>query len=284
MLRQTTTVAEAIRDGLRRLEGIADNPRLEARLLLAHALGATQNELIEDPKRSFNTNEYNSLLTRRINHEPIALITGSREFWSLRFQVSSATLVPRADSETVVEAAIAAFTGRKPPRSILDLGTGTGCLLLALLTEFPSAFGVGTDLGMDSAALAKTNASRLGVAERSAFVVADWTKPIGGVFDLIVSNPPYVCSGDIASLMPEVACHEPNRALNGGPDGCDAYRAIISELKTHLPPLGTAVLELGVDQAPHVVGMARNAGMDVALRHDLAGIPRAAILNQPDDG
>ena len=208
-----TTVADVIRDGAARLQDIADSPRREARLLLAHALGVTQNDLLRDPARPIDPTVFEGLLTRRVAREPLALITGRREFWSLDFQVSPATLIPRPDSETLIEAALEVFANREPPRTIIDLGTGTGCLLLALLTEFPSAFGIGLDLAPEAAALAKVNAVQLGLINRSAFMVGHWTNAVTGRFDLIISNPPYICRHDIAALMPEVACHEPYRAL-----------------------------------------------------------------------
>jgi release factor glutamine methyltransferase len=276
------TVAQAIRDGAVRLQGVADNPRLEARLLLAHALGLARNDLIRDPHRPVDLVGFERLLARRAGHEPIALIVGHREFWSLDFLVSAATLIPRADSETLIEAALATFADRPAPRRILDLGTGTGCLLLALLTEFPSAFGIGLDLGADAAALARRNAERLGLADRSGFVTGNWTGPISGRFDLIISNPPYIPAPDLATLMPEVADHEPQRALDGGPDGYDAYRTILPELAPHLEPEGAAILEIGVGQANIVMQLARDAGLDPSLRLDLAKIPRAIVLTRPN--
>ena len=176
-----STIAQAIRHGAERLAGVADNPRWEARLLLAHANGLTQNDLIRDPALPVDTTTYETHLARRITREPLALIIERREFWSLEFRVSAATLIPRPDSETLIEAALAAFAGRPPPRHILDLGTGTGCLLLTLLTEFPSAFGIGLDITPNATALAKANATRLGLADRSAFAVGDWTIPVGPV-------------------------------------------------------------------------------------------------------
>lgn len=272
------TVAQAIRDGGGRLTGIADNPRLEARLLLAHALGVTQNDLIRDPAHPISTARYDDLLARRANHEPLALILGHREFWSLDFQVSPATLIPRADSETLIEAALAVFSAGPPPRTILDLGTGTGCLLLALLTEYPSAFGVGLDRAPQAASLAKANSIALGLADRSAFAVADWTNPVAGGFDLIISNPPYIAAADIATLMPEVAQHEPRTALDGGQDGYDAYRTIIPRLRDHLSANGAAVLELGQGQATYVQAIAMDAGFHASLRFDLGQFARAIVL------
>jgi release factor glutamine methyltransferase len=275
-------VARAMRDGAARLDGIADNPRLEARLLLAHALGVTRNDLIRDPGRQIETIAFEALLTRRIAREPLALIIGRREFWSLDFQVSPATLIPRPDSETLIEAALAAFANRPPPRRILDLGTGTGCLLLALLKEFPLAFGIGLDLAPDAAGLARENAIQLGLTKQSAFLAGDWTNAISGRFDLIISNPPYIPRSDIETLMPEVARHEPKTALDGGPDGYDAYRAIVPVLAHHLDPACVAILELGIGQAQFVIDLARKAGFDTSLRHDLAEIPRAVVLTWPN--
>jgi release factor glutamine methyltransferase len=273
-----TTIAQAISGGAIRLDGIADNPRLEARLLLAHALGLTQNDLIRDPNRPVDAATFEALVTRRTAREPLALIVGHREFWSLDFRVSPATLIPRPDSETLIEAALAAYAGCPPPRKIIDLGTGTGCLLLALLTEFPSAFGIGLDLNPAAAALAQANAAHLGLADRCAFIAGDWTNPIDGRFDLIVANPPYIPGPDIETLMPEVARHEPKAALDGGLDGYDAYRAILPNLTRHLEPDGTAILELGYGQAHYVTDIAREAGLAASLRLDLAEIPRAIVL------
>jgi release factor glutamine methyltransferase len=275
------TIARAVHDGAVRLSGIADNPGLEARLLLAHALGLAQNDLIRDPTRQVDTATYETLLARRIAREPLAMIVGRREFWSLEFQVSPVTLIPRPDSETLIEAALAAFADRAPPGKIIDLGTGTGCLLLALLSEFPTAFGIGLDLASDATSLAKANATRLGLANRSAFLAGDWTNSISGRFDLIISNPPYIPGPEIASLMPEVARHEPRRALDGGADGYDAYRRIVPLLPRHLLPNGVAVLELGQGQAIFVTDLALKAGLQASLRLDLAEIPRVIVLSMP---
>ncbi len=278
----TTTVAQAIRDAAARLDGITDNPRLEARLLLGHALALSQHDLIRDPSRAVDPTGFETLVARRARREPLALILGQREFWSMAFNVSAATLIPRPDSETLVEAALTTFTDRAPPEQILDLGTGTGCLLLALLKEFPSAFGVGLDLSADAAKLASGNATRLGLADRAAFVVGDWMAPVAGRVDLIVCNPPYIAHPDLADLMPEIALHEPTRALDGGPDGYAAYRAILPDLRNHLKPNGVAIIELGFGQAIYVSDMARNQGLVAAVRADLATVPRALVLTAPN--
>lgn len=272
------TIAEAIRDAAARLAPIADNPHLEARLLLAQALGITRNDIVRDPGRVIEASGFQALVTRRTAREPLAFIVGHREFWSLDFRVSPATLIPRPDSETLVEAALAAFAHRPPPIRVLDIGTGTGCLLLALLKEFPAAFGIGLDVAPDAAALAQSNAIQLGLADRSAFMVGDWTNAIAGQFDLIISNPPYICSADIVALMPEVACHEPSAALDGGADGYGAYRAIMPAIVRHLARDGAAILEVGVGQAGTVAGCAHDQGLDTSIRLDLAGVPRAITL------
>lgn len=276
------TIVEALRHGADRLRlpGI-DNPRLEARLLLAHALCRTQADLLLAPRADVvDATAFESMLDRRAAHEPLALILGHREFWSLEFAVSPATLIPRPDSETLVEAAIAAFAGRTPPQRILDLGTGTGCLLLAVLQAFPAAFGIGIDIAPAAASLAATNARTLCFAARSAFLAGNWTDALNARFDLVLSNPPYIPTADIAGLMPDVALYEPRNALDGGPDGADAYRRIVDALPTLLEPDGVAVLEFGIGQADMVAAMAHRAGFTTATRPDLAGCPRAIVLRR----
>jgi release factor glutamine methyltransferase len=194
--------------------------------------------------------------------------------------VSSATLIPRADTETLLEAALALFPERRGVTAILDLGTGTGCLLLAALTEFPAAFGVGVDMAPEAARLAASNAVTLGLAGRAAFIVGDWAASLGGRFDLILCNPPYIEAAAIPTLMPDVRRYEPASALDGGPDGLDAYRRIIPALAGQLSPAGAAVLELGQGQEPCVAGLARDAGLARETRTDLAGIPRALVLRK----
>ncbi len=258
--------------------GVA-SARLEARLLLAHALGAEPASLLLAATTVLDAPALPALLARRAAREPLALILGRREFWSLDLAVSPATLIPRPDTETLIEAALAARPDRGAVRRILDLGTGTGCLLLAALGEFPAAWGLGVDVAPAAATLASGNAARLGLAARAAFLCADWAAPIAGRFDLILANPPYIESAAIAGLMPEVARYEPRRALDGGADGLDAYRCIIAALPRLLAPDGVAVLELGAGQADAVAGLARRAGLvPLAPRADLAGIARALIL------
>ena len=218
------------------------------------------------------------LVARREAHEPLALIVGHREFWSLEFAVSPATLIPRPESETLIEAAVAAFANREPPRLVLDLGTGTGCLLLAALSEFPAAFGIGVDCSAEAPALAARNAAALHLADRALFVCGDWAEALSTRFDLVLCNPPYIRTEDLGSLMPEVARYEPLTALDGGPDGVAAYRRLVPGLARLLTRNGTAVLEIGADQAETAVRLARHAGLATELRPDLRGIPRALVL------
>lgn len=271
------SVAEALREGAVRLATVADNPRLEARLLLAHALNLTTADLIRAPTSIVPIDAFLALVGQRVAHRPLAHLTGHREFWSLDLAVSPATLIPRPDSETIVEVALRSVAA---PARVLDLGTGSGCLLLAILHECPIAFGVGIDRSSDALALARLNAMVCGVGDRTAFVRGDWATAVAGGFDLIVSNPPYIPTCDIAGLMPEVAWHEPRAALDGGPDGLDAYRCIIPALPGLLTETGRAVLEIGIDQSRAVLIMAAKGGLRAEIHPDLAGIPRAVALQR----
>lgn len=255
-----------------------DTPRLDARLLLAHALGGPQEALLADLDAPVDTSAYDALLARRAAREPLALITGHRGFWTLDLAVSAATLIPRPDSETLIEAAVAARPDRGAVRRVLDLGTGTGCLLLAALVEFPAAFGVGVDRSLAACRLARRNAEMHGLAGRAAMLCADWAAPLAARFDLILCNPPYIPTGALPGLMPEVARFEPASALDGGPDGLDAYRRLLPMLPELLAPAGLAVVELGQGQAKHVQALARAQGLAATTRSDLAGIPRALLL------
>jgi release factor glutamine methyltransferase len=274
--------ADALRHATKTLQqaGI-ENPAREARLLVAHILGVPASTLLpaatELPQPALE-----AALARRAAREPLAYITGTRGFWSIEVEVSPATLIPRADTETLIEAALAHFPDRSRVARILDLGTGTGILLLAALTEFPAAFGIGTDKSPAAAALAARNAARLGLTPRAAFLAADWAAPLRAPFNLILCNPPYIPSADIPALMPEVAAHEPASALDGGPDGLREYARLIPALPTLLAPGGLACLELGIAQAEPATALAKAAGFaHIATRQDLAGIPRALLLWLP---
>jgi release factor glutamine methyltransferase len=274
------TIAEGLRDGAAILAAAGiDNPRLESRLLLAHALGCSTEDLIRDLAAKPVLSGFDALLARRAAHEPMAFILGWREFWSLRFRVSPATLIPRPDSETIVEAALALFPSPQSPSRVLDLGTGTGCLLLSVLRERPASFGVGIDISERAARLARQNACDLGLGSRAAFLCGDWGESVSGRFDLVLSNPPYIASAELAALMPDVAEHEPASALDGGRCGLAAYRAIIQTLPRLLTPAGAAVLELGIGQSDAVRAIAEAAGFQVETRPDLSGTVRAIILH-----
>ena len=266
------TVAEALRHGAAVLAHL-DDPRREARLLLAHTAELTLAAMLFDPAREIDPAAYRAALDRRAAHEPLALIVGQAEFWSLPFRVSPDTLIPRPDSETVVQAAL---DGCPAPSRVLDLGTGTGCLLLSVLHERPGAWGVGIDRSPGAAALARGNAAALGLGGRCAFVCGSWTNPLGGLFDLVMSNPPYIRSGDLPGLAPGVRVYEPASALDGGTDGLVAYRAILATLPFVLAPGGVAVLEVGYDQAEAVVALA-GGGQIVP---DLAGIGRVVVIRR----
>jgi release factor glutamine methyltransferase len=255
-----------------------EQPRREARLLLAAALGTDAGGLLATD--DIDEAAFAPLLARRLAREPMAYITGRREFWGLDFATSPATLIPRPDSETLIEAALAARPDRGRVKHILDLGTGTGCLLLAALQEYPQAVGVGVDNAPAAAALAARNAASLGLGHRAAFLAGDWASALAGTFDLIFSNPPYIPAADIPGLMPEVAAYEPHAALDGGADGLDAYRAILEVLPALLAAGGLAVLELGSGQAQLVGSMAVRAGLQHQTRDDLGGHARALLLSR----
>ena len=250
-------------------------PVREARLLLLHALGRVTGALLDRAER-VRAPGLAALVARRAGREPMALILGRQGFWTLDLMVSRDTLIPRADSEAVVEAALAA---RPDAARVLDLGTGTGCLLLAVLSACPAAWGVGVDLSPGAAALAARNAVANGLGGRAVFLCGDWAAAVGGRFDLVLCNPPYIPSAELAGLMPEVAGYEPARALDGGADGLGAYRRIVAALPGLLAPGGVAVLELGVGQDAAVAALARAAGLAVrGVRADLGGIARALVL------
>ena len=266
-----------------RLRGAAiEAPRLEARRLLAHVLNTSEEALLRDPRALVPADKaahFAALLARRVAHEPFAYLTGRVGFWTLDLEVSPATLIPRADSESLVEAALEACPDKGAALRVLDLGTGTGALLLAVLSEFPAASGLGVDLKPEAAALAARNAARLALTDRARFLAGDWAAALAGRFDLVLCNPPYIESAAIAGLMPEVARHEPASALDGGADGLDAYRRIIADLPRLLAPRGVAVLELGQGQQAAVEALAKTAGLTPeACRADLGGVPRALVL------
>ncbi|WP_316229101.1 peptide chain release factor N(5)-glutamine methyltransferase [Bradyrhizobium sp. SZCCHNR1070] len=262
-----------------------DSPELDARLLVGAALSLDLTGLVSHGQRQLTADEaarIERLAQRRLGGEPVARILGAKEFWGLPLRLSAETLVPRPDTETVVELALEALGSDRRNRRlcIADLGTGSGAILLALLSELPNAIGIGTDLSLDALLTARDNAVRLGLADRAGFVACSYASALSGWFDLIVSNPPYVRAGDIAGLAIEVRAHDPLRALDGGVDGLDAYRALIPQAAGLLRPGGALVVEVGQGQSGDVEGLMTKAGLQVdfpATRADLAGIPRAVI-------
>ena len=268
-------VAAALRDAAAQLAAISVTPRLDAELLMAHALGVGRSDLLLDPGRYGVPEAFAALVERRLTHEPVAYIVGYRDFWTVRIAVGPGALVPRADSETLLEVAAAHFAAR-PPRRILDLGTGPGTLLLAALTEWPGASGMGVDSSEVALGYARANAAALGLAVRAELRQGDWAAGVDGNFDLILCNPPYI--GDAEQLMPEVAAHEPAGALFAGADGLEDYRRILPELPRLLAPGGAALLEIGWTQAAAVTALADQAGLTASVHRDLAGRDRALLL------
>jgi release factor glutamine methyltransferase len=260
-----------------------DSAELDARLLVGHALSLDLTGLISAAQRRLTPDEsarLEAFAGRRLAGEPVARIIGEKEFWGLPLQLSSATLVPRPDTETVVELALdllRAGGGLHRPLRIADLGTGTGAILLALLSELPAAQGFGTDISESALQTAAANAARAGLSSRATFLACDYASGLSGPFDLIVSNPPYIRSADIAALAPEVRNHDPLAALDGGADGLDAYRALIPQTAGLLAPGGALVVEAGAGQSSQIQALMAAAGLmpGTAPRADLGGIPRA---------
>jgi release factor glutamine methyltransferase len=262
-----------------------ESAELDARLLIGAVLNLDLTGLITAAARRLTDDEAANLdnfARRRATGEPVARILKAREFWGLPLSLSTATLVPRPDTETIVEAALEMLRGvhgDHGPLRIADIGTGSGAILLALLSEWPNAWGIGTDISEAALRTAKANAGRLGLAPRAAFVACDYAAALSGGLDLIVSNPPYIRSGDISALAPEVRDHDPRRALDGGADGLDAYRRIAPQAARLLAPGGCLVLEVGHDQSGDVETLLTMAGLNLPgePKTDLAGIRRAVL-------
>lgn len=271
-----------------RAAGIGE-PQADARILAAHALRLTRAQIISHAERKLDQRELDALTaraTRRLAREPVSRILGAREFWGLNLAIDPSVLDPRPDTETVVEAAldwIATRHLKNEKLRVLDIGVGSGALLIALLSELPAAIGVATDKSIDALKLARSNAQRLGFAERCTFVACNFTDALRGPFDLIVSNPPYISSAEIPALAPEVREHDPLLALDGGEDGLAAYRAIASDAPRLLVPRGRLVMELGQGQAESVSALVRAAGLSIEtpIQRDLSGINRALCAVAP---
>jgi release factor glutamine methyltransferase len=272
-----TSVGEAIRAAAGALASVSDTARLDAELLMAHALGLSRSDMLLRAMRDPAPGGFAAMVERRAGQEPVAYITGTAEFRGLTLAVTPATLIPRGDSETLVDAALerAGPTGRA-----IDLGTGTGALLLAVLAERAQWQGTGIDASAGALSVAQGNAAALGLAGRAAFRLRDWRTPGWaddlGTFDLVLCNPPYV--EDDAPLDPQVRDFEPPSALFAGPEGLDDYRVLIPQLRALMNPPAVAILEIGAMQAGPVGALAAASGFAVELRRDLAGRPRALIL------
>lgn len=273
-----TTIAEALREAARRLAAVSDTARLDAEVLMAHVLGVSRSELLLRFTGETAPEGFAALADRRMAHEPVAYIVGTQEFYGLEFAVTRDVLIPRADSETTLEAALAARPGAL---RVLDCGTGSGALLLAFLHHAPAAQGVGIDASAVALALAEANSGSLGLAGRAQFLQRDWTidgwAEDLGRFDLVLANPPYVEDG--AALDRSVREFEPAGALFAGAEGLDDYRVLVPQLPDLLAHGGAAVLEIGASQAGPVSAIAAEAGFATALHHDLACRPRALVLS-----
>jgi release factor glutamine methyltransferase len=278
----TMTVGALLAAATARLDaaGLAA-PRREARLVLALALGVDPAAMLGWPERAVDPEKARAaeaLLQRRARREPLSRLAGHREFWSLDFALSPDTLDPRPDSETLIAAALADIPDRAAPLRVVDLGTGTGCLLLALLSELPHARGIGVDIAPGAITTARGNAARLGLANRAAFQLGGWGSRIAGPADVILTNPPYIPCDEIAALPPEVLRYDPVAALDGGPDGLAAYRVLGPAIRDLLSAAGKAYVELGAGQVDQVARLMAEAGLRVAaVKRDLAGIERCLI-------
>jgi release factor glutamine methyltransferase len=264
-------------------EAGVEEPRMEARLLLAGAAGWPPEAMIARRSHELGrdaADRAETMLERRRRREPASHILGRREFWGLEFAVTADVLDPRADSESLVEAALQGIGNRTAPLHVLDLGTGTGCLLLAILSELPNARGLGVDLSPAAVRVAEMNAERLGLSGRAGFTTGDWGGGLSGGFDLILSNPPYIPSGAIAGLQPEVALWEPRLALDGGPDGLLAYRRLGPEIARLLAPGGRAAIEIGSTQAAEAGAILEQSGLRILeCVRDLVGRERCLLVS-----
>jgi release factor glutamine methyltransferase len=281
------TVAQALDSAAARLRAAGvEGARRDVRVLLAAALDIAPGSLVAWPERALGAEEAaraEEFVARRAAREPVSRILGRREFWSLAFRITPDTLDPRADSETLVEAVLAEVEDRTARLDILDLGTGSGCLLLALLSELPNARGVGVDIGEGALAAARDNAERLGMSGRARFVRGDWTAGLTGAWQAIVSNPPYITDMELTQLAPEVVRHDPRIALAGGVDGLDAYRAFVPDLGRLLAEGGFAALEVGAGQMNAVEALLTTAGCRPHRRiRDLGGNERCLLATAGD--
>lgn len=254
-----------------------DAAALEARVLAGHAWSMTPEELVKHANEPRETASLQLLVNRRLQHEPVSHIVGMKEFWRDTFMVTADVLTPRADTETMLEALLR--HQQASPARILDLGTGSGCLLLSALREYPQATGVGVDQSEAALAVAAKNAAALGMAERAAFVRSNWCSALEGRFDVLLSNPPYIPTGDIAGLDRDVQGYEPHTALDGGADGLACYRSILQQAGAYLNPRSLVIFEVGMGQAQDVAALGQDYGFTfIEISADLAGIGRVVVL------
>ncbi len=259
-----------------------ESANLDARILLEHVLDVEHTYLIRYGDEMISNDvvrQYHTLLCRRIDGEPVGNILGYREFWSLNFLTNEHTLEPRPDSETLIESVLKYQPNRSVEHKILDIGTGTGCLLLSLLSEYPKATGVGVDISDPALVVAQKNASQLGLSSRVEFIKNNWVEEVKGRFDIIISNPPYIPSVDIAHLAEDVRNFDPHLALDGGEDGLNPYRKIIPKTKSLLKEGGIAVFEFGQGQEEDIEKICADSGLQImGFRKDLAGITRCIVI------
>ena len=278
------TVGEAVRILTRSFAASGEGARAEARLLASHVLALDLTGLVVRADRPISADEgrrLTALARKRLQGEPVQRLVGSASFWGLDFELSAETLVPRPDTETLVDAVSSRLAGIAAPR-IADIGVGSGAILVSLLHERGDATGVGVDISEDALATARKNADRNGVGGRAVFVRGSWVEPLAGDFDAIVSNPPYIATEVIAGLDAEVRLHDPMAALDGGADGLTAYRALVATVGDHLKPGGLVAFEIGFDQAEAVVGLLVAAGFTgVEVIRDLAARDRVVVAHRP---
>jgi release factor glutamine methyltransferase len=270
------TVRDALAAAAARLEPVSSTPRLDAELLMAHALGGAREQMLLQRLEEETPEGFEALLERRVAHEPVAYIIGRRAFWTIELEAGPGALIPRPDSETLIEAAVEHFAAH-PPATILDLGTGPGTLLLAALDQWRDAHGLGIDASEAALDFARRNARRLGFEDRARFRRGDWADGVDETFDLILCNPPYVEAG--AVLEADVAQWEPAEALYAGADGLDAYRRLAPQLARLIAPGGIACLEIGAGQGFDLCNLFETQGFAVSSRADLAGIKRCLLLS-----
>jgi len=269
------TLREAIAAAASRLSGISDTPRLDAELLAAHALGVSREHLLLHHLHAAEPPGFEPLVVRREANEPIAYIVGLKDFWTITLGVAPGVLIPRPDSETLIEAAVAHF-GETGPATVLDLGTGSGALLLAALDQWPEARGIGVDLSDRAVEIARSNARHLGMDNRAEIVLGDWDQPIEGHFDLILCNPPYIATDEV--LPASVSQYEPATALFAGADGLAEYRRLAPRIGPVLSAGGLALFEVGHTQGPAVAKLFRGFGHRTRIIRDLAGLDRCVAL------